>query len=167
MTRLIAPSLDPLQRSPYLRLCVRSRAERNASGMSRRDASTNSYKNARSPKANIGRICSNKAKRYSSSSGTFRVASSSPAATYRPRPLRFRSPSRTRRVKAKVMVDRLVSGIAVTISLAETGRPAARTYSYTRCIAALVSRIRSGELPSVNDIVLTNGNSASSCPELL
>lgn len=140
----------------------RFRADRNASGVSRRDDSTSSYRNARSPNVRIGRTRSKRSNKYSSSSGSCTVGSLSPAASYLPRPLRLMSPSRTSRVSAKVIEERLDSGIAVTISRAETGLRAAVTYSYTRWMIAFVSRIRSKELSSGKNIILSTDNSLSS-----
>lgn len=140
----------------------RSLADRKASGISRRDASTRSYKNARSSNDTIGRMRSNKSNRYSSSSGFSTVGSSWPVEVYRPRPLRFRSPSRTSRVRAKVTDERLQSGSAVTISRAGTGRFAFRTYSYTRWMTDLISRTSSESLLIVNGILLPLVNNPSS-----
>jgi len=141
------------------RFFERSRAARNASGISRRDASMSSYRNARSANGSVDRTRSSKSKRYSSSSSRRTVASSSPAATYRPCPTLFRSPSRTRRVSAKVIDERLASGMAVMISRVETARPAPATYSYTRWMTALMPATNG---LSVNNVLLTIGRVYSS-----
>ncbi len=145
--------------SPRGRRCARARAARNASGMSRREASISSYKNARSPNESVPRTRSNRSKRYSSSSSIRTVGSSSPLAMYRPWPSRLRSPSRTSLVSAKVTDDRLASGIAVMSSRVETGRFAPATCSYTRWITALVCCTKG---LSVNNALLTVGNTLSS-----
>lgn len=138
----------------FARTTDRPRAVRNASGISRRAASTVSYKNARSAKGKTGRIVSKTENRYASSSTLRTVGSSSPVTVYRPWPLRLTSPSRTNRVKAKVIDERVASGIAVMISRADTVRPAAFMYSYTRWMTALVSRNSDGSGPFVNNLVL-------------
>lgn len=138
-----------------LRRMERCRAERNASGISRRDDSTSSYKKARSPNPRIGRIFSKTSNRYSSSSAWWTVGSSAPVDEYRPRPLRLRSPSRTRRVNANVMEERLQSGSAVMISRADTAWSALATYSYTRWIADLVSSKRPSLWSIDNTVILS------------
>jgi hypothetical protein len=136
----------------------RARADRKASGISRRDDSTSSYRNARSAKGTIGRSRSKSPKRYSSSSGSLAVGSSEPDASYRPWPIRLTSPSRTSRVRENVIADRLASGIAVTISRADTGRFAATVYSYTRWMIALNPLDGGSSLSFVNSVSLTNDN---------
>ncbi len=156
------PNDEPqhLQGFSFVALSDRSRAARKTSGVSRRDASIISYKKARSAKESISRTRSKISNRYASSSGRPIVGSSPSWATkYFPCPSRLRSPSRTRRVKAKVIEDRLASGKAVMISRAETARRALATYSYTRWMTDLISRT-SGL--SVNSMLLTKGNNFSS-----
>lgn len=147
--------------SDFPRSRDRARAARNASGIRRRDDSANSYKNARSAKANSGRIRSKSSNKYASSSSLRTVGSSAPVDSYRPCPTRLRSPSRTRRVNAKVIAERLASGKAVTSSRAGTGRPADRTYSYTLWMIALVSWSSGDSGPLVNNMILTNGSNLS------
>lgn len=150
---------------PIYRRCDRSRAARKASGIRRLDASVISYRKARSPNFSTGRIASKTSKRYSSSCGSCTVGSSSPEWVYRPRPLRFRSPSRTSLVKAKVIADRLASGMEVTISRAATGRRAAVTYSYTRWMIDFVSWMTSDGPLIVTLILLPIGECCSSARE--
>lgn len=140
----------------------RSRAARNASGISRRDDSTTSKRKARSANVRAGLMRSNRSNRYSSSSGFSIVGSSWPLEVYRPLPLRFESPSRTNRVSANVIDERLESGNAVTISRAGTGRLALSTYSYTRWMTDLISWTMGVPLSIVNGILLPIHHTASS-----
>jgi hypothetical protein len=119
---------------------ARSRAALKTDGVSLRHAWTTSYKNARSAKANAGRIASKIRFRYASSSNALmgRTSASSDR-RYRPVATRTMSPSRLNLVRANVIAERLASGSAAIISRAETSRSALVTYSKTRCITLLRS----------------------------